>query len=92
MFIILETAKMCHGSREPRVPRTKQNHQENKALGASKGGVIEDEVWIGVNSVILDGPVIRKGCAVGTLSLVTGGFAEYGVHARNPIMKLGERR
>src|SRR5207244_3377199 len=32
----------------------------------SKGGIIiEDDVWIGVGTVILDGAVIRKGCVVG---------------------------
>jgi virginiamycin A acetyltransferase len=60
---------------------------------ASKGGVvIEDDVWIGVNSVILDGAVIRKGCVVGALSLVTGELTEYGIYAGNPIIKIGERR
>jgi acetyltransferase-like isoleucine patch superfamily enzyme len=58
----------------------------------SKGGiVIEDDVWIGVNTVILDGSFIRKGCVVGALSLVKGELQEYGIYAGNPLTKTGER-
>jgi virginiamycin A acetyltransferase len=58
----------------------------------SKGGIrIEDDVWIGVGSVILDGAIIRKGCVVGALSLVKGELEEYGIYAGNPLVKIGER-
>lgn len=59
----------------------------------SKGGiVIEDDVWIGVNTVILDGALIRKGCVIGACSLVKGELEAYGVYAGNPLEKIGERR
>jgi virginiamycin A acetyltransferase len=59
----------------------------------SKGGIrIEDDVWIGVNTVVLDGALIRKGCVVGACSLVKGELDEYGVYAGNPLVKIGERR
>jgi len=59
----------------------------------SKGGIIvEDDVWIGANSVILDGALIRQGCVIGACSLVKGELQEYGVYAGNPLIKIGERR
>jgi acetyltransferase-like isoleucine patch superfamily enzyme len=59
----------------------------------SKGGIrIEDDVWIGVGSVILDGALIRKGCVIGALSLVKGELDEYGIYAGNPLLKIGERQ
>jgi len=59
----------------------------------SKGGIIiEDDVWIGVNAVVLDGAVIRKGCVIGALSLVNGELEEYGIYVGNPLRKIGERK
>jgi len=58
----------------------------------SKGGIrIEDDVWIGVGSVVLDGALIRKGCVIGALSLVKGELDAYGIYAGNPLVKIGER-
>jgi virginiamycin A acetyltransferase len=60
---------------------------------ASKGGiVVEDDVWIGANTVILDGAVVRKGCVVGALSLVRGELEGDGIYAGNPLIKIGNRR
>jgi virginiamycin A acetyltransferase len=65
----------------------------DQGFGPSKGGVvIEDDVWIGVNTVILDGAVVRKGCVVGAMSLVVGELAEYGIYAGNPLRKIGDRQ
>ena len=58
-----------------------------------RGGIIiEDDVWVGVSTVILDGAVIRKGCVIGALSLVRGELDEYGIYVGNPLVKTGERR
>lgn len=58
----------------------------------SKGGIIiEDDVWIGANSVLLDGVVIRKGAVIGTMSLARGELEEYGIYAGNPIELIGRR-
>lgn len=58
----------------------------------SKGGIIiEDDVWIGVNTVILDGAHIRRGCVVGACSLVKEELTEYGIYAGNPLVKIGYR-
>jgi len=59
----------------------------------SKGGIrIGDDVWIGANTVILDGSVVGRGCVIGALSLVKGKLDEYGVYAGNPLVKISERK
>jgi virginiamycin A acetyltransferase len=59
----------------------------------SKGGIIiEDDVWVGANSIILDGTFIRKGAVIGAGSIVKGEFESYGVYAGNPLKKIGERK
>ncbi|RUT33773.1 acyltransferase [Paenibacillus zeisoli] len=58
----------------------------------SRGGIlIEDDVWIGANSVILDGAIIRKGAVIGANSLVNGEIEEYSVNVGSPVRKIGER-
>ena len=58
----------------------------------SKGGIIiEDDVWIGANTVILDGSVIKKGVVVGAGSVVMGVLESYGVYAGNPIRLIEHR-
>lgn len=53
----------------------------------SRGGiVIEDDVWIGCNSVILDGAILRKGCVVGAGSVVRGELPAYSVCVGNPAI------
>jgi acetyltransferase-like isoleucine patch superfamily enzyme len=58
----------------------------------SRGGIrIEDDVWIGAGSVILDGAVLRRGCVIGALSLVNGEVEAYSINVGNPLRKIGER-
>jgi virginiamycin A acetyltransferase len=58
----------------------------------SKGGVhIEDDVWIGANTVLLDGAIVRKGCVIGAGSLVRGELEAYGVYFGNPLQKVKTR-
>jgi virginiamycin A acetyltransferase len=59
---------------------------------SSKGGVhIEDDVWIGANTVLLDGAIVRKGCVIGAGSLVRGELEAYGVYVGNPLGKVKTR-
>lgn len=52
----------------------------------SRGGiVIEDDVWIGANSVLLDGAILRKGSVVGANSIVKGEIEPYSVNVGNPL-------
>lgn len=54
----------------------------------SKGGIIiEDDVWIGANSVILDGAIIGKGAVVGASSLVNGELKPYSVNIGIPAKR-----
>jgi len=58
----------------------------------SRGGiVIEDDVWIGAGSVLLDGSKVARGGIIGACSLVRGATDEFGVYAGNPLFKHGER-
>ncbi len=57
-----------------------------------KGGItIEDDVWIGAGSVVLDGAVIRRGAVVGACSLIRGELAEFGIYAGTPLRRQGDR-
>jgi acetyltransferase-like isoleucine patch superfamily enzyme len=52
---------------------------------------IEDDVWIGANSVILPGVTIGRGAVVGAGSVVTKDIAPYTICAGNPARALRER-
>lgn len=58
----------------------------------SKGGiVIEDDCWIGANSVILDGAHIGRGSIIGAGSVVRGRLEPYGIYGGNPLARIGSR-
>jgi acetyltransferase-like isoleucine patch superfamily enzyme len=59
----------------------------------SRGGiVVEDDVWIGANTVILDGAVLGRGCVVGAGSVVRGILAPFSVNVGSPTRVVGMRR
>ena len=59
----------------------------------SKGGImIEDDVWVGANTTILDGSVLRQGCVIGAGSLVRGEVEAYSINSGNPLRQHGMRR
>ena len=67
-------------------------HQE-QGFRPSRGGiVIEDDVWIGAQSTILDGAILSLGVVVGAQSLVREKLESFGVYAGNPIVKISERK
>jgi acetyltransferase-like isoleucine patch superfamily enzyme len=53
-------------------------------LGDAKPIVIEDDVWIGINCIILGGVTIGKGSVVGAGSVITKSVPPYVVVAGNP--------
>lgn len=58
----------------------------------SRGGiVIEDDVWIGANSVILDGAHIGRGSIIAAGSVVRGRVEAYTIQGGNPLAKIGMR-
>ena len=52
---------------------------------------IEDDVWIGINAVILPGVVIRKGCVVGANAVITHSTQPYGVYGGIPARLIHTR-
>jgi virginiamycin A acetyltransferase len=58
----------------------------------SKGGItIEDDVWIGANSVVLDGAHIGRGAVIAAGSVVRGEIPPFEIWGGVPAAKLGER-
>jgi acetyltransferase-like isoleucine patch superfamily enzyme len=57
----------------------------------SKPVSIEDDCWLGVNSVILAGVTVGKGCVIGANSVVTRSIPPYSVAAGTPAQVVGSR-
>lgn len=58
----------------------------------SRGGiVVEDDVWIGANSVLVDGAVIRRGAVIGAGSVVVGELEAYGIFVGSPARLVRHR-
>lgn len=63
-----------------------------QGFAPSRGGIlIEDDVWIGANSVLLDGAIVRRGCVVAAGSLVRGELPPYSVCQGIPALVVKER-
>lgn len=56
-----------------------------------KGIIINDDVWIGANSVVLDGVTIGKGTIVGAGSVVTKNLESYSIYFGNPAKFIKKR-
>ncbi len=54
--------------------------------------VIENECWIGANSVIVGGVTIREGSIVGAGSVVTKDTEPFSINVGSPAKKIGDRR
>lgn len=66
---------------------------KNQGFRVSKGGIIiEDDVWIGANSVLLDGAVLRQGCVIGAGSIVRGEIKSYSINVGMPLAVIGWRK
>lgn len=48
--------------------------------------VIQDDVWIGVNAIILKGVTVARGAIIGAGSVVTKDVQEYSLYAGNPAV------
>ena len=56
-----------------------------QGFAPSRGGiVVEDDVWIGANSVLLDGSILRRGSVVAAGSLVLGEMPPYSICKGSP--------
>jgi virginiamycin A acetyltransferase len=76
-----------HEYRNPDVPIVRQGFMP------SRGGiVVGDDVWIGANSVVLDGATIGEGCVVGAGSVVSRALPSYSISFGAPATVRGMRR
>lgn len=65
---------------------------QRQGFRPSKGGIqIEDDVWIGAGTVILDGSIVKVGAIVGAMSLVRESTEPFGIYAGNPLIQIGKR-
>lgn len=63
-----------------------------QGFAPSKGGIVlEDDVWVGSNSVLLDGVHVERGAVIGAGSVVRGRLNAYGIYAGAPARLIGER-
>jgi acetyltransferase-like isoleucine patch superfamily enzyme len=63
-----------------------------QGFSPSRGGiVIEDDVWIGANSVILDGAILRRGAVVGAGSVVRHELPAYSISVGAPARTIAWR-
>ena len=59
----------------------------------SKGGInIEDDVWIGANSVVVDGVTIGTGAVIAAGAVVTKNVPPYAIMAGVPAKKIDSRK
>jgi virginiamycin A acetyltransferase len=65
----------------------------NQGFLPSRGGiVVDDDVWVGANTVLLDGAFIECGCVIGAGSLVRARIPSYAIGHGNPFRITGYRR
>jgi len=58
----------------------------------SRGGIlIEDDVWVGANTVILDGAKLRSGVVIAAGSVVRGDLSPNSVYGGNPLRLIRSR-
>jgi acetyltransferase-like isoleucine patch superfamily enzyme len=63
-----------------------------KKQGSSARGIsVGEDVWCGVNVVVLDGVTIGNGAVVGAGSIVTKSVEAYSVNAGNPSRQIAKR-
>jgi acetyltransferase-like isoleucine patch superfamily enzyme len=55
------------------------------AVGEPRPVMIEDNVWVGFDSVVMPGVTLGRGCVIGCKSVVTADVPPYAVAVGNPI-------
>lgn len=75
-----------HSFKEPDTQIRMQGFQK------SRGGIlIEEDIWIGANSVLLDGTHVGRGAVVAAGSVVRGLVAAHTVQGGNPLRIIQQR-
>lgn len=65
--------------------------QVDESNNQLKAVIIEDDCWLGANSVILPGVTLAKGTVVGANTVVTKNFPEYSILGGVPALVIGSR-
>jgi acetyltransferase-like isoleucine patch superfamily enzyme len=65
--------------------------QEGQTAAESKPVRILSDCWLGINSVILRGVTVGRGCVIGANSVVTKDLPPYSVAAGNPAQVIRQR-
>jgi len=68
-------------------PKTPIRLQEIRAIGI----IIEDDVWLGVGSTVLDGVTIGKGSVIGAGAVVTKDIPPYSIAVGVPAKVIKKR-
>ena len=63
----------------------------NQGFKAAKQTIIEDDCWLGMNSLFTPGRVIKKGTIIAMGSVVTKDFPEYSIVGGNPAKLIKSR-
>jgi galactoside O-acetyltransferase len=79
--VVLRASNHQYTSKE--IPINKQGHTGGRII-------LESDVWIGANSVILPGAIIRKGTTIGAGSVVNKEIPEYALAAGIPAKVIQE--
>lgn len=66
---------------QTRIYHKKGNKEKNRDI------VVEDDVWIGFESLIMSGAHIGQGCVIGARSVVTGDVPPYSIYIGNRVVK-----
>jgi acetyltransferase-like isoleucine patch superfamily enzyme len=74
-----------HGTLRRDVPMREQPH------GAEAAIILEQDVWLGVNVVVLKGVTIGRGAIVAAGAVVTKNIPPYEIWGGVPAQKIGER-
>jgi len=81
-----------HFLETPHLPIKTQDKHYSKTHGIySKKVIIEDDVWIGVNCIIMSGVTISKGAIIGSNSVVLSDVEPYSIYAGSPAKRVNTR-
>lgn len=67
------------------------DHQYLDLPDTTKPIIVHDYVWIGANSIVLQGVTIGEGAIIGAGSVVTKDVLPYSVYVGNPAKKIKDR-
>ncbi len=60
--------------------------------GSNKGIITEEDVWIGANSIVIDGVKIGKGAVIAAGAVVTKDVNPYDIVSGNPAKVIKSRK